>query len=88
MLLDKAKENPDAKLMLFVLSDGETNQGNSLSDIKDIIKSLRIPVCTISYNQNESEELNALAAINEAPTIRASSDDVVYQLKNLLNAEM
>ncbi|MGL5087786.1 MAG: VWA domain-containing protein, partial [Clostridium sp.] len=41
MLLEEKAKNPDAKLMLFVLSDGETNEGHSLNDIEGILKSLK-----------------------------------------------
>ncbi len=32
MLMEEKEKNPNAKLMLFVLTDGETNQGHSLKD--------------------------------------------------------
>ena len=52
MLLDEKEKNPDAKLMLFVLSDGETNIGHSLDDLREILESVKIPVHTIGYNAN------------------------------------
>ena len=50
MIHEKMKEYPDAKPMLFVLSDGETNAGYNLNDIRDVLGGLRIPVYTIGYN--------------------------------------
>ena len=32
--------------------------------------------------------LNQISEINEAATINADSDDIIYQLKNLFNSEM
>ncbi len=87
MLMDAKEANPDTKPMLFVLSDGETNTGNNLSDIQDILEALKVPVYTIGYNANISA-LNQISAINEAASINADSDDVVYQLKHLFNAQM
>ena len=34
------------------------------------------------------DELKEVSGINEAAVIDADSDDVVYQLKNLFNAQM
>lgn len=87
MLLDEKEKNTDAKLMLFVLSDGETNIGHSLDDLREILESVKIPVHTIGYNAN-IEALENISRINEATNINADSDDVIYKLGSLFNAEM
>ena len=87
MLLDEKEKNPDAKLVLFVLSDGETNIGHSLDDLREILESVKIPVHTIGYNAN-IEALENISRINEATSINADSDDVIYKLGSLFNAEM
>jgi Ca-activated chloride channel family protein len=87
MLLDEKEKNTDAKLMLFVLSDGETNIGHSLDDLREILESVKIPVHTIGYNAN-IEALENISRINEATSINADSDDVIYKLGSLFNAEM
>ncbi len=87
MINEAMVQYPDAKPMLFVLSDGETNAGYSLNDIRDILSGLKVPVYTIGYNA-DLDALAAISAINEAASIDASTDDVVYQLKNLFNASM
>lgn len=81
------EECPDAKPMIFVLSDGETNSGYNLNDIREILSGLRMPVYTIGYNA-DLEALQSISAVNEAASIDASTDDVVYQLKTLFNASM
>ncbi len=87
-MINKAlEEHPDAKPMLFVLSDGETNSGYSLNDIREVLSGLKMPVYTIGYNA-DLEALQSISAVNEAASIDASTDDVVYQLKNLFNANM
>lgn len=87
-MLREAKQTiPDAKLMLFVLSDGETNVGSTFNDIDDVVAGLDIPVYTIGYNA-DLKELGELSAINEAATIDADSEDVVYKLGALFNAQM
>jgi len=86
MLMDKKAENPNAKLMLFVLTDGETNLGYTLNDVSGILKQLRIPVYSIGYNAN-IESLQVLSSINEAASINADSDEVVYKLGSLFNAQ-
>jgi Ca-activated chloride channel family protein len=87
MVQDALAEHPDAKPLIFVLSDGETNSGYDLPDVEGILKALRIPVYTIGYNAN-IDALKKISSINEAASIDASTDDVVYQLKNLFNANM
>lgn len=87
MLMEEKAKNPDAKLMLFVLSDGEINKGHSLNDIEGILRSFKIPVYTIGYNA-DIEVLKSISSINEAASINADSDDVVYTLGSLFNAEM
>ena len=87
MLIKAHEDNPEAKLMMFVLSDGETNVGWSLKDVEGIIRALEIPIYTIGYNA-DLEELGKLSEINEAASVNADSDDVVYALKNLFNAQV
>ena len=86
-MLKKQKEVPDAKLMMFVLSDGETNTGNSLENATKVIKNLDIPIYTIGYNAN-IDALEDISNINEAASINAESEDVIYQLRNLFNSNL
>ena len=92
MMIDKKEEIPNAKMMLFVLSDGEQNRGYSLDRIAPIVGGLKIPVYTIGYNlENESsaaKELSRLSSINEASLINATSEDIVNHLRNLFNVEL
>ena len=86
MLAEKAKEVPDAKLMLFVLSDGQQNEGYSLNRITSIVEGMKVPVYTIGYNYNDTNgELNKLSDINEVAMLNATSDDIANQLRNLFN---
>jgi Ca-activated chloride channel family protein len=88
MVQEALVEHPDAKPLIFVLSDGETNQGYvDFEPMKDVIGGLRIPVYTIGYNAN-IDALKQISGINEAASIDASTDDVTYQLRNLFNANM
>ena len=77
----------DAKPMVFVLSDGETNSGYELSEIEDVVSGLKIPVYTICYN-GDFDAMEELSNINEGVNINADTDDVTYQLKQLFNASM
>ena len=87
MLLKAQESNPNAKLMLFLLSDGETNEGNSLEFVQPVIEESKIPVYTIGYNAN-IDALQLISNINEASSINADSDDVIYKIKSLFNAQM
>ena len=73
--------------MVFLLSDGQSNSGSEFSDIDGAIATAQIPIYTIGYNANLNE-LKAISEINEAATINADTDDVIYQLKNLFNANL
>jgi von willebrand factor type A len=86
MLQDKMKEHPNARPVIFVLSDGETTGGYSFNRVAPIIKSLGITVHTIGYNA-DLKELAKLSKINESVSIDADNDNVVYKLKELFNAE-
>lgn len=87
MLLEAKEQNPNAKLMLFVLSDGEQNRGLNLDKITPVIEAFKIPIYTIGYNA-DIDALNVLSSINEAASINADSEDVIYKLSNLFNAQM
>ncbi len=50
MIEDQRQIDPNLKPMIFVLSDGETNRGHSLDDIRSIVQELGIPIYTIGYN--------------------------------------
>jgi len=90
MLVDQKAAGPDAdpnlKPKIFLLSDGETNTGHSLNDIREIVKNLKIPIYTIGYNAN-IPALEEIAKINEAACINADNDDVAYKLGKLFDAE-
>jgi Ca-activated chloride channel homolog len=87
MLMEEKAKNPNVKLMLFVLTDGDTNQGHGLNDVEGIIRTFKIPIYTIGYNAN-IKILQNLSNINEAASINADSDDVIYKLGSLFNAQM
>lgn len=87
MLIDAQKQNPNTKLMLFILTDGETNRGNSFDDVESMVRGLKIPIYTIGYNE-DIEILQKLSDINEATTMNAETDNVIYKLESLFNSQM
>ncbi len=89
MLEDAMVDHPGAKPMLFVLTDGEPTEWMKLSDVDDIIDGLNVPVYTIGYGSGANmDTLGAISSINEAASISANTDDVIYKIKNLFNAEL
>ncbi|MBQ9607320.1 MAG: VWA domain-containing protein [Lachnospiraceae bacterium] len=91
MMEDAMEEIPDAKPMLFVLSDGDANRGVNLSRTSKIVGGLDVPVYTIGYNLNggsAENQLKELSSVNEAALINAGSDDIVNQLRNLFNVQL
>lgn len=87
MLNDFMANNPNVSPMIFLLSDGQANAGVSLDAVKSNLADTHIPIYTIGYNAN-LDELKTVSEINEAATINADTDDVIYQLKNLFNANL
>ncbi|MFF3022329.1 VWA domain-containing protein [Gottfriedia sp. NPDC057948] len=87
MLKNEMKKNPNVRPLIFVLTDGETNHGNSLKNVKGLIKAYKIPIYTIGYNAN-IKALESISNINEAANINADSDDVIYKIRNLFNVQL
>ena len=88
MLKEAEKDIPDAKLMLFLLTDGEQNNGYKYDRVDDVVGGLGIPVYTIAYNYSNISELEDLSNINEAAQIKADSSDVSNVLRNLFNVNL
>jgi Ca-activated chloride channel family protein len=87
MLAEEQKKQPNAKPMLFVLTDGETNRGLSLDNMRGVIEGMSIPVFTIGY-EADIAELERLSAIVEAASFQADAEDIAYKLATIFNAEM
>jgi Ca-activated chloride channel family protein len=79
--------DPNLKPRIFVLSDGETNTGHSLEEIKPIAKKLGIPIYTIGYNA-DIPALQEISGWTEAACINADTQTVGYELGKLFNAVM
>ena len=87
LLAEEQIKNPNTRLMMFVLTDGESNRGYGFTDIETISRDLQIPIYTIGYNAN-IDVLEELSNINEASTMDAETDNVIYKLESLFNAQM
>jgi Ca-activated chloride channel family protein len=87
LLAEEKRNNPDAKLMLFVLTDGQTNRGLDFGDLAKTIEGLQVPVYTIGF-EADIEELGRLSALVEAASLNASEGDVRYKIGALLNSQM
>ena len=87
MLIEQQRLNPNTRLMIFVLTDGESNRGYEFEDIEEVSRGLRIPIYTIGYNA-DIDILQEVSNINEATTMDADSDNVIYKLESLFNSQM
>lgn len=87
MIDDKKQEVPDARAVIFLLSDGDQNVGYSLSKIRSVIEGMNIPIHCIGYNGG-SKELGEVSKINEASNIDADVQDIAYQLKTIFSGEL
>lgn len=86
-LVEEKEKNPNAKYMLFVLTDGETKNGMSFKEIRPALGGLRIPIYTIGYEANLSV-LQEISAIVEAASLNAKEGEIQYKIGALLNAQM
>ena len=85
------ESHPDHKAVVFVLSDGERNQGHSYDDVETMLLHSGIPVHSIAYeitDPDASDELRSLSRLAEGAYIESSGDSASYRIGNLLNAEM
>ena len=87
MLAEAKQSIPECRPILFVLTDGDQNVGWSLSRVKPVVDGMDVPVYTIAYNYRNTGELDELSSINEAVCIKADSDNIVNELRNLFNVE-
>ncbi len=87
MLIEEKTSNPNVKPVLFVLTDGETNEGLSFGKMSPVIKGIQIPVYTIGYEAN-IDELSRLSSLFEAASLNASEGEIDYKIGALLNAQM
>ena len=89
MITEAKAQHPDAKCMLFLLSDGYANNGYSMDEITSALRTSGIPVYTIGYGDDaDTVELARLSGINEAASINADSDDIIYKIKSLFNSQL
>ncbi len=82
-----AATNPDHKLVIFVLSDGETNKGLEFDGVSKIMEWTGIPIHSIAYELS-SDHLKAMAGLAEGAYIESSAESASYRIGNLLNSEM
>lgn len=85
MLNDVKATDPNAKLLLFVLTDGETTTGLTFDDTAPVIAGLGIPVYTIGF-EADIDELARLSSLVESASINANEDDVEFKMVSLFNA--
>ncbi|MBQ3414424.1 MAG: VWA domain-containing protein [Clostridia bacterium] len=87
MLIEAQEKKTDTKLMLFVLTDGETNRGYNFEDIEKVTRGIKVPIYTIGYNA-DIDVLKEVSNINEAATMNAETDNIIYRLESLFNSQM
>ena len=89
-MIEKAKvDHPDAKCMIFLLTDGYANGTMSIDMIRYAVVQSGVPIYTIGYTeQADMSSLKEISNINEATSINADSDDIIYQIKSLFNAQL
>ncbi len=87
LLAEFRKQNPDHKLLIFVLSDGERNRGMDLKSVQDSLEWSGIPIHSIAYEVT-SDEMRQLSSLAEGAYVESSASSAAYRIGNLLNSEM
>ncbi len=87
MLVEEKARRPEVKPLLFVLTDGQTNEGLSFGAIETVIEGLRIPVYTIGF-EADIQELTRLSGLVEAASLKSDEEDIRYKIGALLNSQM
>ncbi|HPE60999.1 MAG: VWA domain-containing protein [Thiothrix sp.] len=87
LLLDYGRQHPDAKKVIFLLSDGETNRGLDFPEVEKPLEFSGIPIHAIGYEVS-SDHLRALSSLAEGAYIESSAGSASYRIGNLLNSEM
>ncbi|MGF1648640.1 MAG: VWA domain-containing protein [Kineosporiaceae bacterium] len=85
MLLAERDADPDTRLVLLVLTDGETVDGLQFSDVERTIEGLGVPIYTVGF-EADLDELQRVSSLVESASINASEEDVEFQLSALFNA--
>lgn len=89
MIQEEQKAHPNSKAMVVLLTDGHATGSLRIKDISYAVQTTGIPVYTIGYTKGaDTEALKELSGINEATSVNADSDDIVYTIKSLFNAQM
>jgi Ca-activated chloride channel family protein len=89
MVKEAKANNPNAKTMIFLLSDGLANGKYTLDTIENVLKEEGTPIYTIGYTSAaDTKALESLSKINESTSINADSDDIIYKIKSLFNSQM
>ena len=86
-LITYSREHSDHKLVIFVLSDGETNKGLDYERVAKVMEWTGIPIHAIAYELS-SDHLKAMASLAEGAYIESSAESASYRIGNLLNSEM
>jgi Ca-activated chloride channel family protein len=82
-----AKQHPEYKKVIFLLSDGETNVGLDFNSIQALVEGVGIPIHSIAY-ELKSDHLKSLSGLAEGAYIESTTGNASYRIGNLLNAEM
>lgn len=89
MIREAQADRPDAKCMIFLLSDGQANGKITLGQVTPAVIECQIPVYTIGYTAAaDMKSLGELSSVNEAASISSDTDDIVYKIRSLFNAQL
>ena len=59
----------------------------NLNNIEKVTRGIKVPIYTIGYNA-DIDILKKVSNINEAATMNAENDNIIYKLESLFNSQM
>lgn len=87
-LLEMRKKDPNGKYYLFVLTDGETNEGYEYDNLLDVMVGSKIKIYPIAYGDVGQSELQKLAKIGETGLIIGNPENIVNKLMTLFDLSL
>ncbi|MCL1975127.1 MAG: VWA domain-containing protein [Firmicutes bacterium] len=88
MIRQHRESGVNANYMIFVLTDGENNGGVKEDIAAQLIVSYGIPVHTIGMGEANPEALKRLSNYTEGFSINVSTENIIYNMKNMFNSQM
>lgn len=87
-LMEQRKANPDGRFYLLLLSDGETNEGHTFDQVKNVMAYSDVRFYPIAYGEVNQAELQAIASLRESTVQQGNPENVQTLLSDLFQTNL